>query len=99
MDDLIFQEFKGTGNTEIVLDRKLAERRIYPAIDIGASGTRREEKLFPSEILQAATLIRRVLATRSPVDAMEDLTTKLAKFNSNAEFFHQFLSRAKNQLD
>ena len=99
MDDLILQEFKGTGNMELVLDRRLAEQRIWPAIDIGLSGTRREEKLFPAEILHGATLIRRTLSSRNPVDAMETLTTKLSKFNSNAEFFYQFLKGAKSQMD
>ena len=99
MDDLIFQEFKGTGNMELVLDRRLAEQRIWPAMDIGASGTRREEKLFPSEILQAATLIRRGLSSRNPTDAMETLTTKLARFNSNAEFFYQFIKGPQSRLD
>ncbi|MDR0871673.1 MAG: transcription termination factor Rho [Planctomycetaceae bacterium] len=99
MDDLIFQEFKGTGNTEIVLDRKLAERRVYPAIDVGASGTRREEKLFPAEILNGVTMIRRSLASRSPIEAMETLTTSLAKFPSNAEFFYRFLNAKKSQID
>ncbi|MDR1963952.1 MAG: transcription termination factor Rho, partial [Planctomycetaceae bacterium] len=99
MDDLIFQEFKGTGNMELVLDRKLAERRIWPAIDIGQSGTRREEKLFPPEILHAATLIRRTLSSRNPTDAMEALTTRLLKSNSNAEFFFQFLKSAQSRLD
>ena len=100
MDDLIFQEFKGTGNMELVLDRRLAERRIWPAIDIGLSGTRREEKLFPSEILHAATLIRRGLSSRNPIEAMETLTAKLGKFNSNAEFFYQFISKnASQRLD
>jgi transcription termination factor Rho len=99
MDDLIFQEFKGTGNMELILDRKLAERRIWPAIDIGQSGTRREEKLFPPEILHAATLIRRTLSSRNPTDAMEALTTRLTKSNSNAEFFFQFLKTAQSRLD
>ncbi|MDR2345713.1 MAG: transcription termination factor Rho [Planctomycetaceae bacterium] len=99
MDDLIFQEFKGTGNMELVLDRKLAERRIWPAIDIGQSGTRREEKLLPPESLHAATLIRRGLSSRNPSDAMETLTTKLAKFNSNAEFFYQFIKGPQSRLD
>jgi len=99
MDELIFQEFKGTGNMELVLDRRLAEMRIWPAIDIGLSGTRREEKLFPEEILRGATMIRRTLSSRNPVDAMETLTTKLSKFNSNAEFFYQFLKGAKSQID
>jgi transcription termination factor Rho len=99
MDELIFQEFKGTGNTELVLDRRLAEQRIWPAIDIGASSTRREEKLFPEEILRGATMIRRALSQRNPVDAMETLTSKLSKHNSNAEFFYQFLKAAKSQID
>jgi transcription termination factor Rho len=86
MDDLIFQEFKGTGNMELVLDRKLADRRVWPAIDIEQSGTRREEKLLPAETLHAATMLRRTLSTMHHVDAMEQLTTKLNKFKSNQEF-------------
>src|SRR5262245_30233153 len=86
MDDLIFQEFKGTGNMELVLDRKLADRRVWPAIDIEQSGTRREEKLLPPETLHAATLLRRTLSSMHHVDAMEQLTTKLNKFKSNEEF-------------
>jgi transcription termination factor Rho len=86
MDDLIFQEFKGTGNMELVLDRKLADRRVWPAIDIEQSGTRREEKLLPQEALHAVTMLRRTLSSMHHVDAMEQLTTKLTKFKSNAEF-------------
>ncbi len=86
MDELIFQEFKGTGNMELVLDRKLADRRVWPAIDISQSGTRREEKLLPPETLRAITMLRRTLSTMHPVDAMEQLTTKLMKFKSNQEF-------------
>ena len=86
MDELIFQEFKGTGNMELVLDRKLADRRVWPAIDISQSGTRREEKLLPPETLHAVTMLRRTLSTMHPVDAMEQLTAKLAKFKSNQEF-------------
>jgi transcription termination factor Rho len=86
MDELIFQEFKGTGNMELVLDRKLADRRVWPAIDISQSGTRREEKLLPPEVLHAVTLLRRTLATMHPVDAMEQLTSKLAKFKTNQDF-------------
>jgi transcription termination factor Rho len=86
MDDLIFQEFKGTGNMELVLDRKLADRRVWPSIDVEQSGTRREEKLLPPEILHAATMLRRTLSTMHHVDAMEQLTSKLSKFKSNAEF-------------
>lgn len=86
MDELIFQEFKGTGNMELVLDRKLADRRVWPAIDISQSGTRREEKLLPPETLHAVTMLRRTLSTMHPVDAMEQLTSKLAKFKSNQDF-------------
>ena len=74
MDELIFQEFKGTGNMELVLDRKLADRRVWPAIDISQSGTRREEKLLPPETLHAVTMLRRTLSTMHHVDAMEQLT-------------------------
>jgi transcription termination factor Rho len=86
MDELIFQEFKGTGNMELVLDRKLADRRVWPAIDISQSGTRREEKLLNPETLHAVTMLRRTLSSMHHVDAMEQLTSKLAKFKSNKEF-------------
>ena len=86
MDELIFQEFKGTGNMELVLDRKLSDRRIWPSIDITQSGTRREEKLLDPETLHAVTMLRRTLTTMHHVDAMEQLTTKLGKFKSNKEF-------------
>jgi transcription termination factor Rho len=86
MDELIFQEFKGTGNMELVLDRKLADRRVWPAIDITQSGTRREEKLFDARTLHAVTMLRRTLSTMHPVDAMEQLTQKLGKFRTNREF-------------
>jgi len=86
MDELIFQEFKGTGNMELVLDRRLADRRIWPAIDITQSGTRREEKLLPPDVLRAVTILRRMLSSMNPVDAMEQLTAKLAKYKSNRDF-------------
>jgi transcription termination factor Rho len=86
MDELIFQEFKGTGNMELVLDRKLADRRVFPAIDISQSGTRREEKLLDAETLHAVTMLRRTLSSMHHVDAMEQLTSRLAKFKSNKEF-------------
>ena len=86
MDELIFQELKGTGNMEMVLDRKISDQRIYPAIDIFLSGTRREEKLLPTHVLDAATKLRRTLSSMHHVDAMEQLTTKLRKFKSNDEF-------------
>jgi transcription termination factor Rho len=86
MDDAIFQEFKGTGNMELVLDRKLAERRVYPAIDVSQSGTRREELLLDAETLHAVTMLRRTLSGMNPVDAMEQLTKQLGRFKTNYEF-------------
>jgi transcription termination factor Rho len=86
MDEVIFQEFKGTGNTEIVMDRSLFERRIFPCIDISASGTRKEEKLFTPEEYQKVTLLRRALASLKPAEAMQLLTGRLAKYPTNVEF-------------
>ncbi len=86
MDELIFQEFKGTGNMELVLDRKLSDRRVWPAIDISQSGTRREEKLHDADTLHAVTMLRRTLSSMHHVDAMEQLTSKLAKFKCNRDF-------------
>jgi transcription termination factor Rho len=86
MDELIFQEFKGTGNMELVLDRKLADRRVWPAIDISQSGTRREEKLLDPNTLNSINMLRRTLSTMHHVEAMEQLTKQLAKFKSNREF-------------
>ena len=94
MDELIFQEFKGTGNMELVLDRKLADRRVWPAIDIEQSGTRREEKLLDEETLHAVTMLRRTLSSMHHVDAMEQLTSKLGKFDSNKDFI-QLISGAQ----
>jgi transcription termination factor Rho len=94
MDDLIFQEFKGTGNMELVLDRRLADRRVWPAIDITQSGTRREELLHDEETLNAVTMLRRTLNTMHPVEAMEQLTKQLSRFPSNAEFI-KLISAAK----
>ena len=89
MDEVIFEEFKGTGNLEIVLDRALVERRIWPAIDIAASGTRREERLFDEDEYERICLLRRALVEMSPSDAMDKLTTKLKKTKTNAEFLMQ----------
>jgi len=86
MDEVIFEEFKGTGNLEIVLDRSLVDRRIWPAIDINRSGTRREEKLFDPEEFDRICQVRRALCTMNPPDAMDLLTTRLKKTQSNAEF-------------
>lgn len=86
MDEAIFQEFKGTGNMELVLDRKLADRRVWPAIDISQSGTRREELLHDAETLETVTMLRRTLSSMHPVDAMEQLVKQLGRFESNEEF-------------
>ena len=86
MDDVIFEEFKGTGNLEIVLDRSLVERRIYPAIDINRSGTRREEMLMDPAEHRLVCQMRRVISELNAPEAMELLTTRLAKTQSNAEF-------------
>ena len=86
MDEVIFEEFKGTGNTELVLDRKLVERRVWPAIDISRSGTRREELLLNEEELKLSWILRRTLNDMAPVDAMEFLVERLRKTQTNAEF-------------
>lgn len=86
MDEVIFEEFKGTGNQEIVLDRKLVDRRIWPSIDITRSGTRKEEMLLDPEEYRRVCILRRVLNDMNPPDAMELLTTRLQKTQSNAEF-------------
>ncbi len=86
MDDVIFEEFKGTGNCEIILDRKLVDKRVFPAIDIQRSGTRKEELLIPKEDLQRIWVLRKVLNPLSPVEAMELLIDKLSKTASNQQF-------------
>ncbi|MGN0930233.1 MAG: transcription termination factor Rho [Thermoguttaceae bacterium] len=91
MDELIFQEFKGTGNMELVLDRRLADRRIWPAIDVTQSGTRREEMLLSPAELRVASYIRRSLLQRDPVDAMSQLTATLSRFRSNADIVNQLV--------
>ena len=87
MDEVIFEEFKGTGNSEIVLDRKLADKRTFPAIDIGKSGTRKEELLVDKATLSKMWVLRRILMPMGVVDSMEFLTDKLKQTKSNAEFF------------
>ena len=86
MDDVIFEEFKGTGNSEIILDRKLVDKRTFPAIDIQRSGTRKEELLIPKDDLQRIWVLRKVLNPLSPVEAMELLIERLAKTTANGEF-------------
>ena len=88
MDDVIFEEFKGTGNQEIHLDRKLVDKRVFPAIDINKSGTRKEELLQPKEELNRVWVLRKVLSPLSQVEAMELLLDKLSKTRSNAEFLN-----------
>jgi transcription termination factor Rho len=90
MDEVIFEEFKGTGNMEVVLSRQLAERRIFPAIDIAASGTRKEEKLFLPKEIEKIRKLRAALASLKPVEAMERLLKKLSEFDTNDEFLSSF---------
>ena len=93
MDEVIFEEFKGTGNMELQLDRNLFQRRIYPAIDIKKSNTRKEELLVNAEELKKIWLMRKVLNELNSVEAMELLTEKLKKTKSNKEFL-----KSLNQL-
>jgi transcription termination factor Rho len=86
MDDVIFEEFKGTGNMEIHLDRKLTDKRVFPSIDMQKSGTRKEELLLPREDLNRVWVLRKVLNPLSAVEAMELLLDKMGKAKSNAEF-------------
>ena len=90
MDEVIFEEFKGTGNMEVVLSRQLAERRIFPAIDIGASGTRKEEKLFSGKQIEKIRKLRGALASLKAVEAMERLLKKLTEFETNDDFLNSF---------
>ncbi len=91
MDDVIFEEFKGTGNMELVLDRKLAERRIYPAINLAESGTRKEERLLAPDVLKRVSLMRRHLIDEPPVQAMEKLLQQMGKSTSNAAFLDRMV--------
>ena len=88
MDEVIFEEFKGTGNSELILDRKIADKRIYPAIDITKSGTRREELLFDKNDLQKMNVLRRIIAPMGTMDAIEFISSKLKVTKNNAEFFN-----------
>ena len=91
MDELIFQEFKGTGNSELVLDRKIAEQRYWPAVDINASGTRREELLLAPKDLEAITRLRRALSGAPPIEALQKLLNGLGKLKTNKEFLKAML--------
>jgi transcription termination factor Rho len=86
MDEVIFEEFKGTGNMEIILDRKLTDKRIFPSIDINRSGTRKEDLLLPPEVLNRVWILRKLLSPLNPVDTMEFLVDKMSKTENNEEF-------------
>jgi transcription termination factor Rho len=96
MDEVIFQEFKGTGNMELILDRAIADRRIYPAVDVLRSGTRREELLVSPQELQKRHLLRRALADLSPVEAAQFLIDKLQKTPSNQVFLSNLVAPSSN---
>ena len=87
MDEVIFEEFKGTGNSEIIMDRKVHDKRIYPAVDITKSGTRREELIFAKDDLQKMNVLRRIISSMGTMDAIEFLISKLKNTKNNAEFF------------
>ena len=91
MDDVIFEEFKGTGNMELILDRKLAERRVFPAINLAESGTRKEERILPPEVLRRVSLLRRHLMDMSTVQAMEALLQQMTKSPTNAAFLDRMV--------
>ena len=95
MDDLVYEEFKGTGNCEIVLDRKLADKRLFPAIDITKSGTRKEELLLERKVLNKIWVLRRILNQMGDADAMEFMRDKLERTKNNEEFF-SFMERKTN---
>jgi transcription termination factor Rho len=86
MDEVIFEEFKGTGNMEILLDRKMVDKRVFPAIDINRSGTRKEELLLSEEEMKRVWVLRKVLSQMSPVEALELLLSKMGKTRNNGEF-------------
>ena len=86
MDELIFQEFKGTGNSEIILDRKVAELRLWPAINLAASGTRKEEDLLEPSLLEKTSFLRRAMSPMKIIDAAESLIDRMSSTSSNKEF-------------
>jgi transcription termination factor Rho len=92
MDEVIFEEFKGTGNAEIVLDRKLSDKRIFPSIDITKSGTRKEELLLDESTLQRMWILRRILMQMGANDAIEFLLDKMKIYKNNEEFFQNMNS-------
>ncbi len=91
MDDVIFEEFKGTGNAEIVLDRELSEKRVYPAISIRKSGTRNEERLVPDELIRQRNMLIRALNSRHPVEAMQALTKQVQLSPTNVHLLNELI--------
>ena len=98
MDEVIFEEFKGTGNMEIHLDRRLADRRIFPAIDLNKSGTRKEDLLLPEDVLHRVYLLRKILSPLSPIEAMEFLISKIKNTKTNEEFLASMNTAAAMDL-
>ena len=88
MDEVIFEEFKGTGNMEIYLDRHLSDKRVFPAIDINRTGTRKEDLLLPQDVLNRVWILRKILAPMSPIESMEFLLDKMRPTKSNNEFMN-----------
>ena len=88
MDEVIFEEFKGTGNMEIYLDRHLSEKRVFPAIDINRTGTRKEDLLLPDDVLNRVWILRKILAPMAPIDSMEFLLDKMRGSKSNKDFLN-----------
>lgn len=88
MDEVIFEEFKGTGNSEIILDRKLMEKRVFPCLDINKSGTRKEENLVKKEVLNRVWVLRQILHSLNTIDSIEFLLDKMRGFDTNAEFIN-----------
>jgi transcription termination factor Rho len=88
MDEVIFEEFKGTGNAEIQLDRKLSDKRVFPAVDIKRSGTRKEELLLPEDVLNRVWILRKLLTTLNTVDSMEFFLEKMKGTRNNKEFLN-----------
>ena len=97
MDEVIFEEFKGTGNMEIYLDRHLAEKRVFPAIDINRTGTRKEDLLLPDDVLKRVWILRKILAPMSSIDSMEFLLDKMRGTKSNDEFINAMSKKARNR--
>ena len=95
MDEVIFEEFKGTGNSEIILDRRIADRRIYPAMDITKSGTRKEDLLIDKNALSKMWILRRIISPMGTLEAIEFLLSKLKDTKSNADFFEAMNNSSK----